>query len=152
MRRIEVEVNNKTKSPMADDFFVTVAEKTIAESDLDLLAGGKNISISVALVSEKEMQELNKQCRQKDSVTDILSFWEYSSIEEIENVMKNSPTEGLFLGELILCYDDIVKYAKKEKIELREELANVFSHGILHLLGFEHGSEMFAIQNKIKKQ
>ena len=145
MRKIEVEVNNKTKSPVTEDFFVRVAGMTIAQSGFDFLQK-KNISISVALVSEREMQKLNKQCRQKDSVTDILSFWEYTSIEEIKNVQD----EAIFLGELILCYNDIVKYAKKEKIELQTELVNVFSHGVLHLLGFAHGSEMFAIQNKIK--
>ena len=138
-------MNNKTKSPVTEDFFVRVAGMTIAQSGFDFLQK-KNISISVALVSEREMQKLNKQCRQKDSVTDILSFWEYTSIEEIKNVQD----EDIFLGELILCYNDIVKYAKKEKIELQTELVNVFSHGVLHLLGFAHGSEMFAIQNKIK--
>lgn len=148
---IDIEVNNITNSPIADDFFVGVAERTIIESGYNFLQE-KNISISVALVSEEEMQKLNKQWRQKDSVTDILSFYEYASIKEIKDAMKNSSVEGIFLGELILCYNDIGKYAVEENIKLEEELTNVFSHGILHLLGFSHGSEMFEIQNKIKKQ
>src|SRR5665647_2460653 len=131
MHKIEIEVNNTTNSPLPDDFLQE-----------------KNVVVSVALVSEEEMQKLNKQCRHKDSVTDILSFYEYESMEEIKNVADAE----IFLGELILCYDDIVKYAKEEKIDFMEELANVFSHGILHLLGFKHGEEMFELQNKIKKQ
>ena len=56
----------------------------------------------------------------------------------------------LFLGELILCYDDIKEYAENESLELKEELSKVVAHGILHLLGFEHGEKMFAIQNKVR--
>lgn len=146
--KLDIEVNNKTNSPVADDFFARVAEKTIAETGYDFLyppAGGKNIAISVALVSEQEMQKLNSENRQQDCVTDILSFFEYETIAEI----KNAREEELFLGELILCYDDIEKYAHSENINPQKELANVFSHGVLHLLGFSHGEEMFSLQKKV---
>ncbi|MDP1884790.1 MAG: rRNA maturation RNase YbeY [Candidatus Moranbacteria bacterium] len=144
---IDVEVNNKTKSPIADGFFAAVAEEAIGKTGYAFLRE-KNISISVALVSEEEMQALNKKHRHKDSVTDILSFFEYENIGEIENVAEND----LFLGELILCYDDIHKYAQKQGIGLQKELANVTAHGVLHLLGFSHGEEMFGIQDKVVKK
>jgi probable rRNA maturation factor len=160
--KLEIEVNNLTNSPLADDFFVRVAEKTINETGYDFLyspAGGKSISISVALVSEEEMRRLNRENRKKDSVTDILSFFEYETIEEIKDAMENLPTildeaesklaGGIFLGELILCYDDIVRYAQSENMSLEKELANVFSHGVLHLLCFSHGEKMFSLQKKI---
>jgi rRNA maturation RNase YbeY len=57
--------------------------------------------------------------------------------------------EELFLGELILCYDDIKEYAQKEELDLEKEFAKVVSHGILHLLGFEHGEKMFAIEQSV---
>lgn len=142
--KIEVEVNNETGSPIGEDFFVGVAGRTIEETGYDFLSG-KNISISAALVSEEEMQKLNKNYRQKDAVTDVLSFFEYEDIEEI----KNAKEKDLFLGELILCYDDIERYAREEKISLRKELANVVSHGVLHLLCFSHGEKMFGIQKKV---
>ena len=145
--KINIEVNNKTQSPVEDDFFVEVAKKTIEATGHDFLQD-KEISISVALVSEEEMQELNKKYRQKDSVTDILSFFEYENIAEIKAVQEKE----VFLGELILCYDDIRKYAETEGLELQKELTNVFSHGVLHLLGYGHGEEMFNIQEKICKE
>lgn len=141
---IDIEVNNITQSPVKDDFFAMVAQKTIETSGYDFLQA-KKIAISVALVSEKEMQKLNREHRQKDSVTDILSFCEYENAGEIE---KSNEVE-LFLGELILCYDDISKYALEQDIDLAEELANVVSHGVLHLLGFEHGEKMFGIQKQV---
>ena len=144
--KINIEVNNQTESPMEDSFFVSVAEKTIEATGYEFLQDNE-VSISVALVSEKEMQKLNKEYRQKDSVTDILSFFEYETIDEIRDV----PDRELFLGELILCYDDIKKYALEQDIDLQKELINVFSHGVLHLLGFAHGDEMFAIQEGVVK-
>jgi rRNA maturation RNase YbeY len=144
---LNIEINNTTQSPVADDFFVAVAEKTFAELKLDFLEG-KNISISLALVTPEEIQKINKEHRKHDDVTDILSFAEYGDIEEVKKAVDSE----LFLGELILCYDDIKKYAADAGIKLEKELANVISHGILHLLGFEHGEEMFILQNKITKE
>ena len=144
--KIQIEVNNMTESPVADDFFAVVAQKTIEAAGYDFLQN-KQISISVALVSEAEMQKLNRENRNRDSVTDILSFCEYESVEEIKAVTD----EEVFLGELILCYDDIVKYAMEQKLDVQKELVNVTSHGVLHLLGFEHGEQMFGIQEQITK-
>ncbi|MDP1833314.1 MAG: rRNA maturation RNase YbeY [Candidatus Moranbacteria bacterium] len=144
---IDVEVNNQTGIPIADGFFAAVAEETIGKTGYVFLRE-KNISISVALLSEEEMQALNKKHRHKDSVTDILSFFEYENIGEIESVAEND----LFLGELILCYDDIRKYAQEQGIGLQKELANVVAHGVLHLLGFAHGAEMFGIQEQAVKK
>jgi len=142
--KVIVEVNDVTQSPILDDFFVAVAQKTIAQAGYDFLQD-KEISISVALVSETEMQKLNRENRNKDSVTDILSFWEYKSREEIEKVAQSE----VFLGELILCYDDIVKYALEQGLDLQKELVNVTSHGVLHLLGFAHGEQMFSLQKQV---
>lgn len=154
--KINIEVNNKTQSPIEDSFFVKIAQKTIEGSGLDFLfspAGGKEISVSVALVSEAEMQKLNKKYRQKDNVTDVLSFFEYETIEELKKAVEDSLCQpeggGIFLGELILCYNDIKKYTEIEGINFEFELAKVFAHGILHLLGFLHGKEMFSLQEKI---
>lgn len=141
---IKLEVNNITQSPVREDFFAVVAQKTIEISGYDFLQD-KKISISVALVSEEEMQKLNREHRQRDSVTDVLSFCEYENAGEIE---KSNEAE-LFLGELILCYDDISKYALEQGIDLAEEMVNVASHGVLHLLGFEHSEKMFGIQKQV---
>lgn len=142
--RINIEINNRTESPFEEGFLVRAAEDTIGLSGYEFLKN-KDISISVAVVSEEEIQKLNREYRQNDRATDILSFCEYETREELEN----ADQEELFLGELILCYNDIKKYAQEEGVDLQKELANVFSHGVLHLLGFAHGEGMFSIQKKI---
>lgn len=109
----------------------------------------KKISISVALVDEKEIKKLNEIYRHKNEVTDVLSFAEYKNEKELKCAVDNPPAGGLFLGELILCYDYIKEYAEKRKTKLDQELANAVSHGILHLLGFKHGKKMFLIQSAV---
>jgi len=144
--KINLEINNKAESPIKDIFLVVVAKKTLAEINLKFLEK-KDILVSVAIVSEKEIQKLNKKWRKVDKSTDVLSFPEFGSLRELK---KNIQTE-LFLGEIILCYDDIKKYVSAEKLELKKELAKVFAHGILHLLGFQHGKVMFGWQEKVAK-
>ena len=150
--KLDLEINNTTKSPIADGFFETVAEKTFAELKYDFLnpsADGREIGISVALVAPAEIRRINKEYRKYDSVTDILSFPEYENAGQIEKVAATKLDEELFLGELILCYDDIKEYTQKEELDLEKEFAKVVSHGILHLLGFEHGEKMFAIEQSV---
>lgn len=146
--KLELEINNTTNSPIENGFFEMMAEKTFAELKYDFLKD-KKVGISLALVSPDEIKKLNKEYRQQDSVTDILSFPEHASIEEFKKAALENPEEELFLGELILCYNDINEYATKEGLNLEKELAKVFSHGILHLLGFSHGDEMFALQDVV---
>lgn len=102
--------------------------------------------MSFAWVSEEEMRKLNKDYRKKDSVTDILSFPEFSNKEEIDQV-----SGDMFLGELILCYNYINEYAKERKVQdaVGMEIAGVVAHGVLHLLGFKHGAKMFGVQNDV---
>jgi len=148
--KLNLEINNATQSPIEDSFLVAVVEKIFAELNWDFF-DGKDVIISLAFVAPGEIQKLNKDYRQHDDVTDILSFPEHHSQGEIKRAVEEAQGAELFLGELILCYDDIKKYVQKENIELSQELANVVSHGILHLLGFAHGEAMFALQERVKK-
>lgn len=145
---IRLQVNNTTSSPIGDDFFQKVAEETIAEAGFESLKN-KEIFLSLALVAPAEIRRLNKEYRKYDSVTDVLSFAEYKNAAAIKKAVDKSTDTAVFLGELILCYADVREYVWKNKVDLRKELANVVSHGILHLLGMKHGKKMFEIQNKV---
>jgi rRNA maturation RNase YbeY len=148
---IRLQVNNTTSSPVGDDFFQRVAEETFREAGFEF-SESKEIFLSLALVAPAEIRRLNKEYRKYDSVTDVLSFAEFKNARALKKAVDKSVDVGVFLGELILCYNDIQEYAKKNKIGLQKELANVVSHGVLHLLGMKHGKKMFAIQDKIIKK
>jgi probable rRNA maturation factor len=125
-------------------FFERVAEKTL---ELSRYTFGKNstLSLSVEVVSKREIVLLNKQYRGKNIPTDILSFPTFS--EEVLQKMRFS--ESIFFGEIIMCPDVIREDARKDGVSYAREMTFVFSHGILHLLGYEHSEEMFALQDKV---
>lgn len=107
----------------------------------------KDVSLSIALVSAKEIKKINKKYRDKNYPTDILSFGNFEKVEELIA----AGGENIFLGELIICYEDIEKYCQEENISLDSEFFKVISHGVLHLLGFDHGKQMFTLQKEVSR-
>ena len=135
-------INNVSRNPIRDSFFRPIIKKTLEKSDFKFIKS-KTISISLAIVSKAEIKKLNKIYRKKNEPTDVLSFAEYKNIKEI----KEEKGEEIFLGELVLCYDDIKGYSSNNNLDLKAELSRVVSHGVLHLLGFKHGKKMFGVQD-----
>lgn len=82
------------------------------------------LDLSIALVSDERIRELNRDYRQQDRVTDVLSF----------------PDEEA-LGELILAPDQIRRQAPENKHSFEKELVFMLVHGLFHLLGFEDDTE-----------
>lgn len=84
-----------------------------------------NLDLSVVLLKEAKMRELNRIYRGKDEATNVLSF----------------PEEELGLGELVLCPAQIRKDAAKYGITFTAELTRIFIHGLLHLAGYDHAKD-----------
>lgn len=144
--RVQIEYSQDAEYDLTMNFIEKVIEETLLHSELKGLEE-KIIEVSIALVSEQEIQRINKEYRGKNKVTDVLSFHEYSRKQDIESEMKKQ----FFLGELILCYDYIARAAQEDRVSLEQEMAYILSHGILHLLGFRHSPKMFAIQDRISE-
>ncbi|NUM25728.1 MAG: rRNA maturation RNase YbeY [Candidatus Buchananbacteria bacterium] len=89
----------------------------------------KPLEISIGIVGDAAIKKLNKIYRHKDKVTDVLSFGETN---QLAGGNKN------YLGEIIICYPQAVRQAKKAGHPLNRELQLLFTHGFLHLLGYDH--------------
>ena len=93
----------------------------------------KKVSFSLMLSNNKKIKKLNKNFRNKDKPTDILSF---PTRKKIKIKRKT------YIGDIIISYNFINK-PKKQKIEIfREKLIKIFIHGFLHLLNFDHKKNM----------
>jgi len=125
-----VEINNLTTNPVDEDFFKKVAKK--------VLEGEKKngVDISIALVGQGRIRELNKKYRSKNRVTDVLSFPDSKALLDKFKVGPLQKVQGL--GEVVICLREIKKNAKKYNSTFEKELARVLIHGILHLLGYDH--------------
>ncbi len=101
--------------------------------------------VGIVFVDKKAMRKLNKQYRQKDKVTDVLSFAGGGEVVD----------DDAFLGDIVLCVDQVKKQAGEHDLHVSEELSYLLLHGLLHLLGYDHeenevqAKKMFRIQDKL---
>lgn len=106
--------------------------------------------VGVAFLSEISIKRLNKQYRQKNNATDVLSF----SSQEGEGIVSRIKSEPRDLGDLMICAPYAYREAKRRGIGRDEELVRLVVHGTLHLMGYDHADEkseyqMFRIQETI---
>lgn len=147
MREITIELNNLTDCVFGIEKLKKAALETVGFAGIETIHH-KELDLSVAFVDEDEMRRVNKDYRKKDSATDVLSFAEFEKKEDLENC----EDEKIYLGEIVMCPAYIRKYAAEEKADFQKEFTRAFSHSLLHLMGWEHGEEMFAIQDKVAQK
>ncbi|MDB5473365.1 MAG: ybeY [Devosia sp.] len=92
--------------------------------------------LSILLTSDEEQRELNRQWRNKDSSTNVLSF------PQIEPF---GPVAGL-LGDITLAHETLVREALEQGISFNDHFAHLIVHGFLHILGYDHLNEADALQ------
>jgi probable rRNA maturation factor len=110
--------------------------------------------IEVNLVSDEEIQAINKAYRGKDAPTDVISFAFLDSIETEVAIKGDVPR---LLGEIMISYETAKRQATKYGHSMQREMKFLFAHGILHLLGYNHETidqekVMFALQDQILDQ
>lgn len=108
----------------------------------------KNFQFSIILITPEEIKELNRVYRNKDSVTDVISF---ASLDSLSIQVKESTIE---LGDVFINVEAIRLQAKDYGHSLKREFSFLVTHGLLHLLGYDHMNpteekEMLQLQKDI---
>ncbi len=110
----------------------------LVESDIPL-------TVEISLVSEEEIQALNRTYRNIDRVTDVLSFPALSLSAGEEIKQENYPLEiedgKLLLGSVAICKKRAREQAEEYGHSVRRELFYLAVHGILHCLGYDHETD-----------
>ncbi len=96
---------------------------------------GKDAEVSVSFVSNNEIKNLNKIYRNKDSVTDVLSF---PLTGDDGSVEVNPDTGAVQLGDVVISLETAVKQAQSYGHSLEREIGFLTVHSMLHLLGYDH--------------
>ncbi|EOB1263612.1 rRNA maturation RNase YbeY [Staphylococcus pseudintermedius] len=112
----------------------------------------EDAELSVTFVDKAEIQEINRDYRQKDKVTDVISF----AFEEEEDIFEGMDVPRV-LGDIIICTDVVAEQAEQYGHSFERELGFLALHGFLHLLGYDHMTEedekvMFGRQKDILNQ
>lgn len=98
----------------------------------------QNVEISISVMEPERIRAINAQYREIDRPTDVLSFpmWEVDSVFMPPENWANLP-----LGDILICPNEIEVNAKDNNKDFEKELVLVLSHGLLHLIGFDHDCE-----------
>ena len=89
--------------------------------------------LAIRLSNDKEIKAFNLKWKGVNKPTNILSF-----INNDKVLLKNNL---IYLGDIIISYDTLLKEVKNKKIDLQEHLSHILIHGILHLKGYTHNYE-----------
>lgn len=115
----------------------------------DRMKVSQNTELSVALVSEQEMERIHLQWMDLPGPTDVMSF----PMDELTPGTEDQPAEGM-LGDIILCPTVAARQGREAGHSTLDEMCLLTVHGILHCLGYDHATaeeeaEMFGIQRSI---
>ena len=95
--------------------------------------------VTIRLVDQAEMKQLNHQYRGKGSVTNVLSF-PFESTPQIA-----AELEFALLGDVVICHSVIVEEARLQTKRVADHYAHMVTHGLLHLCGFDHQLDYEAV-------
>ena len=118
------------------------------------------LEMSLSIVSPQQIQELNRQFRNIDSVTDVLSFptienpdREVLDVSSFPQDAINPKTHKLNIGDVIICLDRAKSQAEEYGHSLKRELCFLSLHGMLHLLGYDHIDQQDELQmNQLQQE
>lgn len=107
---------------------------------MDALGPGKDLELSVALVTDAEIRDLNKEYLGKDEVTDVISF-PLLTREEIAGLepARSGPPEPI--GDIVISFETAERQAAERGHKTTDEIELLAAHGLLHLFGYDHTDE-----------
>ena len=91
--------------------------------------------ISVTFVEAEKIRTLNRDYRDNDNVTDVLSFPQFDDLNELPDFGE------ICLGDVVICRERAEEQAEEFGHSLEREIIYLFTHSILHLLGYDHMEE-----------
>ncbi len=112
------------------------------EFELVPLADGQKptVEVSIVFTNDAEIQILNRDYRGKDTPTNVLSFPD-APLSQAELQSASLMNEPLLLGDIVLARETLVSEATAQTKDIRNHLAHLLVHGVLHLAGFDHMTE-----------
>lgn len=140
-----IEINNESAITIDE----TVLQRLI-DYDLAQLHVSADAEVAIILVDEGAMEALHVQWMDEPGPTDVLSF----PMDELRPGTADRPTQAGLLGDIVLCPQVAEGQAQAAGHGLMDELILLTTHGLLHLLGFDHAEpkeerEMFGLQKTL---
>lgn len=145
------------------DFDVQKIAESVVNKVMEAEGVTEEVEVDILITDAKEIREYNREYRDIDKETDVLSFpnmeWEVPGDFELainnpaNDMCINPETNLLLLGEICLCKERILSQAEEYGHSVLREYAFLIAHSCLHLLGYDHMEEAEAkvMEDKQKK-
>ena len=142
---MSIEINNESGVEVDEP-----AIQRLAAFALDQMHVHPDADLAIVFVDEAAMEQLHVQWMDEPGPTDVLSF----PMDELRPGTDDSPTPAGLLGDIVVCPQVAIAQAEAAGHSPLEEMLLLVTHGVLHLLGFDHAEpeeerEMFGIQRDI---
>jgi probable rRNA maturation factor len=140
-----IDVNNETDAEFDESEFAALAAYVLGEMHVS-----SDAELAILFVDEAAMEELHIKWMDEPGSTDVLSF----PMDELRPGTSDLPTPAGLLGDIVVCPAVAARQAKTAGHSAEEEMLLLTTHGILHLLGYDHGEpeeekEMFELQRRL---
>ncbi|MEU8248457.1 rRNA maturation RNase YbeY [Nonomuraea sp. NPDC048916] len=147
---MSIEINNESGAEVDEEGIVELAGYMLGEMGINPLA-----EMSIMIIDEEAMAELHEKWMGEPGPTDVLAF----PMDELRpgggaRGDAEVPTDPALLGDVVLCPQVAARQAAEAGHDTRDELELLCTHGILHLLGYDHAEpdehkEMFGLQARL---
>lgn len=129
-----------------DELFPAQNACALAEAFSDVVQADCTLCFEFLFVDEEEIQRLNRETRQLDKVTDVLSYPTLDGIKGKALYAQEYPYDideegNLFVGSVVVCVKRAEEQAEEYGHSLQRELHYLLTHGVLHCLGYDHMTE-----------
>ncbi|GAA3625718.1 rRNA maturation RNase YbeY [Microbacterium awajiense] len=140
-----IEISNESGIAVDEAVLLRLTERNLAE-----LHVSADADVAILLVDEGAMEALHVQWMDEPGPTDVLSF----PMDELRPGTEDAPTPPGLLGDIVLCPQVAETQAVAAHHSTKDELIMLTTHGLLHLLGFDHATadeerEMFGLQKDL---
>ncbi len=140
-----IDVNNETDAQVDEIEFAELARFVLREMHV-----AEEAELAIMFVDEPAMEQLHIPWMDEPGPTDVLSF----PMDELRPGTADEPTPAGLLGDIVVCPTVAAAQAVKAGHTAEEEMLLLTTHGILHLLGYDHvepeeEKEMFALQRRL---
>lgn len=151
---IEYEAEKQLEIPYKE-----IIENVVLES-LDYVECPYEAEVNVIITDNQEIQAINKEHRQIDAPTDVLSFplvdyetpADFDHVEEYVEDYFDPDTGELLLGDIVVSVDKVEEQAEKYGHSATRELAFLVAHSMLHLCGYDHIDEDERLEMEAKQR
>ncbi|GAA1705321.1 rRNA maturation RNase YbeY [Nonomuraea bangladeshensis] len=147
---MSIEINNESGVGVDEESLVALATHVLGEMGINPLA-----ELSIVVIDENAMAELHEKWMGEPGPTDVLAF----PMDELRpgggaRGDSESPADPALLGDVVLCPQVAARQAQEAGHATADELELLCTHGILHLLGYDHAEpeehkEMFGLQAQL---